>query len=43
MLAYRKKHLSLGEFEDAIDELTRVLWLSPKVVAAILKLAREKA
>jgi hypothetical protein len=34
--------LSLGEFEDAIGDLTRVLWLSPTVVAAILKVAREE-
>lgn len=42
LLAYRQRHLSLGEFDDAIGDLTRVLWLSPTVVAAILKMAREE-
>jgi predicted nucleic acid-binding protein len=42
LLAFMQKHLSLGEFEDAIGDLTRVLWLSPTVVAAILKVAREE-
>jgi predicted nucleic acid-binding protein len=40
--AYRQNHLSLGEFEDAIGDLTRVLWLSPTVVATIFKMAREE-
>jgi predicted nucleic acid-binding protein len=40
--AYRQKHLALGEFEDAIGDLTGVLWLSPTVVAAIMRLAREE-
>jgi uncharacterized protein len=40
--AYRKKHLTIEEFEEAVTALTRVLWLSPTVVASILKKAREK-
>jgi predicted nucleic acid-binding protein len=40
--AFRKKHLTLEEFEDAVGDLTRVLWLSPTVVATILKRAREE-
>jgi len=43
LAACRHKHLTLEEFEDAIGDLTRVLWLSPTVVAAILKMAREEA
>jgi predicted nucleic acid-binding protein len=39
--AYRKKHLNLEEFEESLAALTRVLWLSPTVVATILKKARE--
>lgn len=42
LAAYRHKHLDQDEFEDAVTGLTRVLWLSPSVVAAILKMAREK-
>jgi uncharacterized protein len=40
--AYQKKHLSIAEFEDAVTDLTRVLWLSPTVVANILRKAREE-
>jgi len=41
--AYQNKHLALEEFEEAIAALTRVLWLSPTVVASILKKAREES
>jgi predicted nucleic acid-binding protein len=41
--AFREKHLALEEFDDAIAELTKVLWLSPTVVASILKKAREES
>jgi uncharacterized protein len=40
--AYRHKHLTHEEFEDAVADLTRVLWLSPTVVASILRKAREE-
>jgi hypothetical protein len=40
--AFRQKHLTLEEFEDAVGDLTRVLWLSPTVVATILKRAWER-
>ena len=42
LVACRQKHLTIGEFEDAISDLTCVLWLSPTVVADILKMAREE-
>lgn len=40
--AYQRRHLTLAELEDAVQDLTTVLWLSPVVVAAILKRAREE-
>jgi predicted nucleic acid-binding protein len=40
--AYRQKHLSLNELEDAVSDMTEVMWLSPEVVVAILKKAREE-
>jgi predicted nucleic acid-binding protein len=39
--AYLRKKLSLAELEDAINDLTTVLWLSPTVVTSIMKRARE--
>ena len=39
--AYLRKHLTIDGLEDAMTDLTRVLWLSPSVVTAILKRARE--
>ncbi len=39
--AYLRHHLDMAELEDAMADLTKVLWLSPSVVAAILKKARE--
>lgn len=34
--------MTLEELEDAIVDLARVIWLSPEVVASILKMAREE-
>ena len=39
--AYRRGHLRLGELEEAVRDLSTVLWLSPAVVIEILKRARE--
>jgi uncharacterized protein len=39
--AYMRSHLDMAELEDTIEDLTKVLWLSPSVVAAILKKARQ--
>jgi hypothetical protein len=33
--------LTLAGLEDVLTDLTKVLWLSPTVVAAVLKKARE--
>jgi predicted nucleic acid-binding protein len=38
--AYFGKHLNMEELEDAVAELTKVLWLSPGIVAEILRQAR---
>lgn len=38
---FLRRHLSMTELEDTVTELTEILWLSPGVVAAILKAARE--
>ena len=35
------KHLTLGELEEAVQELSNTIWLAPAVVAKILKAARE--
>jgi predicted nucleic acid-binding protein len=40
--AYRKRHLTIAELEDAVHDLTRVLWLSPEVVTSILRAARQE-
>jgi predicted nucleic acid-binding protein len=34
-------HLGIGELEEAVEELARTIWLSPAVVAEVLKRARE--
>ena len=34
-------HLGIGELEEAIEELARTIWLSPAVVAEVLRRARE--
>jgi len=39
--AFVKKHLTLAELEDAVEELSQTIWLSPAVVAEVLKKARE--
>ena len=39
--AFVKKHLTLTELEDAIEALSRTIWLAPAVVADVLKKARE--
>lgn len=40
--AYRGGHFSLPAFEDMITDLTKILWLSPGVVATVLRRAREE-
>ena len=42
LAAYRKRLLSLPEFEGAVRDLTTVSWLAPDIVTTILKLAREE-
>ncbi len=39
--AFLKGRLTLEELEDAVQELSGVIWLSPTVVTEILKRARE--
>ena len=39
--AYVRDRLSLSELEVAVRELSKVVWLSPAVVAEILRRARE--
>ena len=39
--AYLRQHLTIAGLEDTLADLTKVLWLSPAVVAAVLKKARE--
>ena len=39
--AYLKGHMTLEDFEQAMSDLSRVLWLSPAVVTEALKRARE--
>jgi len=43
MLFHRfvRKHLTLAELEDAVEELSKTIWLAPAVVAEVLKKARE--
>ncbi len=38
---FLKGHLTMEQMEDAVEELSRTIWLSPAVVAEILKRARE--
>ncbi len=40
--AFLLRHLTLSDLEDAIVNLAHVTWLSPSVVATILKTAREE-
>lgn len=39
--AYLRQWLDLGELETTLRDLGRILWLSPDVVAEVLRLARE--
>ena len=39
--AHVRRRLTFGELETALRELCEVLWLSPAVVAEIMRLARE--
>lgn len=39
--AFFRRVLDAGELEAAVEHLSRVIWLSPAVVAEILKRARE--
>jgi len=36
-----RKQLTLAELEDAVEELSKTIWLAPAVVAEVLKKARE--
>ena len=40
--AYLRRHLDLGELETVLRDLGQILWLSPAVVAEVLRLAREE-
>lgn len=40
--AYFKKVINFSQLEEDVEALTRTIWLSPNVVLAILKKAREK-
>jgi predicted nucleic acid-binding protein len=39
--AFLEGHLNFEEIEDAVNDLSRTMWISPAVVAEILKRARE--
>ena len=39
--AYLRGRLELGELEATLRDLSQILWLSPAVVAEVLRLARE--
>ena len=39
--AYLREHLDLGELEALLRDLSQILWISPGVVAEVLRLARE--
>ncbi|MBM3791369.1 MAG: hypothetical protein FJW35_13630 [Acidobacteria bacterium] len=39
--AFIKRHLTLGQLEEAVEVLSTTIWLSPGVVAEVLKRARE--
>jgi predicted nucleic acid-binding protein len=38
---FARKQLTLAELEDAVEELSKTIWLAPAVVAEVLKKARE--
>lgn len=39
--AFIKEQLTFTELEDAVEHLSKTIWLSPAVVAEILRVARE--
>ncbi|MDE0004077.1 MAG: hypothetical protein OXQ29_15415 [Rhodospirillaceae bacterium] len=39
--AYLREQLDLEELEVTVQDITRILWLSPSVVAEVLRIARE--
>ena len=39
--AYLQQLMNLGELETTVRDLSQILWLSPVVVAEVLRLARE--
>ena len=39
--AYFRGYLDLEELEVTVQDITRILWLSPSVVAEVLRIARE--
>jgi hypothetical protein len=39
--ALAQGHLTLETLEEAVRDLTRVIWLSPAVVTEVLRRARE--
>ena len=39
--AYLQRRMDLGELETTVRDLSQILWLSPVVVAEVLRLARE--
>ena len=39
--AFVKRHLTLDQLDDAVQALSKTIWLAPSVVAEILKTARE--
>ena len=39
--AYLRQHLNLEELEALLRDLSQILWISPTVVAEVLRLARE--
>ena len=39
--AYLQQRMDLGELEATVRDLSQILWLSPVVVAEVLRLARE--
>jgi len=40
--AFIRGHMTRAGLEDALMELSRVIWLSPQVIAGVLKVAREE-
>ena len=38
---FLKSHVTMGELEEAVEALSSTIWLSPAVVAEVLRRARE--